>query len=107
MTADPLLVDLGRYLRRGRAFAGFSQQGLGYRADVTQSMISRAERGLAPSMGVDRLAQLGRVLGRAFPLGCCPHEHDCAWQPIIPRQHKPTETERLVELMLGRRSDGG
>jgi len=40
------------------------------------------------------------VLGRAFPLGCCPHDHDCAWQTIVPRVRQPGDAERLIRLLL-------
>ena len=99
---EPRLVLFGRYLRHGRALAGFSQAGLGNRADVTQSMISRAERGLAPAMGLDPLTRLGEAMGRAFPLGFCPHEHRCAWQPVVPRAQERTHMERLTAILLGR-----
>lgn len=82
---DPLLVAFGRYVLRSRFLVVKSQQALSNETGVPQSQISRLERGLAPSMGVDRLMMLGEGLGRAMPLGVCPHDHACAWQPIEPK----------------------
>ena len=62
-------------------------------------MVSRAERGLAPAMGVGRLVRLCDALGRLFPLGACPHDHECAWQPIKPPERQTTAVERLVALL--------
>lgn len=77
-----------------------SQDRLARAARVSQTMISRAERALAPAMGLDPLTRLGRVLGRSLPLGVCPHDHDCAWQPIEPQKRVPGETERLIRFLL-------
>ena len=56
-------------------------------------------------MQLERLTTLGEVLGRAFPLGFCPHEHECAWQPIKPPEHQTTDVERLLKLLLGTAGD--
>jgi transcriptional regulator with XRE-family HTH domain len=82
--APTALELLGRYARRGRYFARFSQRALSKRSGVSQSTISRSELGKAGSMPVGRLVLIGAVLGRAFPLGYCPHQHRCALQPIWP-----------------------
>lgn len=103
--ADPRLVRLGRYLRRARSFVGASQQRLADASGVTQSIISRAEGAQAPAMQLERLAALAEVLGRAFPLGVCPHDHECAWQPIKPPEHHTTDVERLPKLILETGSD--
>ena len=98
---EPLLVVFGRYVRRARALAEFSQEGLARRAGVSQSTISRCERGLTHSLGLDPLTRMGRALGRALPLGFCPHDHHCAWQLIVPRPDKRTEIERIAAVLLG------
>ena len=105
LQADPRLVRLGRYLRRARSFVGASQQRLADASGVTQSIISRAERAQAPAMQLERLAALAEVLGRAFPFGVCPHDHQCAWQPIKPLEHHVTDVERLLKLILEAGSD--
>lgn len=99
---EPPLVIFGRYLRRARGLAGFSQEGLARRAGISQSTVSRCERGLTPSLGLDSLTRMGRALGRALPLGFCAHDHHCAWQPIKPRVDKQTEMERIAAVLLGR-----
>jgi hypothetical protein len=100
LAPDPLLVNLGRYLRRARRYAAKSQQRVANESGVTQSMVSRAERGLAPGMGLLRLVKMCEPFGRLFPLGSCPHDHDCAWQPIKPPEPQSTRVARLLELVL-------
>ncbi len=97
---DPHLVELGRYLRRARRYADKTQQRLANETGVSQSMVSRAERALAPSMRLERLLMLCDGLGRLFPLGTCPHDHECAWQPVKPPpERQKTAVELLVELL--------
>jgi transcriptional regulator with XRE-family HTH domain len=75
---------LGRYIRRSRRLAGLTQQQLADKAGVSQSMVSRAERGLAPAMATVRLVRMVQPLARFFPFGVCPHDHNCSWQPVKP-----------------------
>lgn len=100
LVPEPALVVIGRYLRRARSYAQKSQQRVADETGVTQSMVSRAERGLAPAMPLGKFARLCDALDRLFPLGTCPHEHDCAWQPIRPPEHQITAVERLIALLL-------
>ena len=103
--ANPLVV-FGEYVRRSRYLVDMSQERLGHDSGVSQSMISRLERALAPGMRVDALVLLGEQLGHAFPLGFCPHDHRCTWQ----RRHEPNpdpeseqaarRRELLIELGL-------
>jgi transcriptional regulator with XRE-family HTH domain len=53
-------------------------------AGVSQSAISRLERGLTPGMSVERLIRIASAIGLSFPFGFCPHDHRCAY-PIDPR----------------------
>jgi transcriptional regulator with XRE-family HTH domain len=78
---DPLLLAFGQYVKRSRYLACQTQRRLSDESGVDQGQISRLERALAPAMRVDRLVRLSGVLGRVFPLGYCPHEHWCQWQP--------------------------
>jgi hypothetical protein len=87
---DPLLEEFGHYVRRARYLVLMSQQILADETGVPQSQISRLERGFAPGLGLLGLLSLGQGIGRALPLGFCPHDHTCAWQPI-----KPTPVNRL------------
>lgn len=88
--ARQLLVGLGRELRRARRRRGLSQDQLEVRSGVDQTAISRLERGLAPALPVRRLVRLGDALGRDLPLGTCPHDHECIWQPVrnVPEQDR-------------------
>lgn len=91
---------LGDYLRRSRRLAGLSQQRLADVSGVSQTMVSRAERGVAPSMAVERLVRMVQPLARFFPLGVCPHDHPCAWQPFKEVRHEMSVPAQFVERML-------
>jgi transcriptional regulator with XRE-family HTH domain len=75
-----ILVRFGEDLRRCRHHVGMSQQTLEDRSGVDQTLISRLERGIATWSGIVHVVRIHDALGRAFPLGICPHEHACAWQ---------------------------
>lgn len=81
---DPLLIAFGQYVKRGRYLANMTQRRLAAESGVDQGQISRLERALSPWTKVERLVKLSEVLGRALPLGYCPHEHWCSWQPAPP-----------------------
>jgi transcriptional regulator with XRE-family HTH domain len=78
------IIEFGLNLRRARHIAGLSQQRLADLSGVSQSVISRIERGKAPMVGLGRLLLLKRVLGAAWPFGECPHDHKCVWQALGP-----------------------
>jgi hypothetical protein len=79
---DPTRLEVfGAFLRRGRQCAGLSQQRLANLAGVSQTLISRLERGKAAHVGLDRILAIQTVLGGCFPLGVCPHDHSCIWRP--------------------------
>jgi transcriptional regulator with XRE-family HTH domain len=88
------LVAFGMYVKRARHLVGMSQTRLEALSGVDQGQISRLERALSPTTRVERLVAMGTVLGRALPLGCCPHEHWCEWQPAPP---PPPERDWLAE----------
>jgi transcriptional regulator with XRE-family HTH domain len=102
IAVDPTLAVVGRYLRRSRRYLGMTQMQLAAQSGLSQSMISRAERGVAPAVKLERFLALCVALGRLFPLGACPHDHDCAWKPIRPVQ-VPTADEfrRWLEITAG------
>jgi transcriptional regulator with XRE-family HTH domain len=102
---DPTLVEFGRYLKRARGLSQLSQRRLAELSGLSQSTISRLERGIAPSVGIDRIVVLGRALRRALPLGTCPHEHDCPWQPLPQLPTKASRVEAFVALMLSPHAD--
>ncbi len=91
---------LGRYLRRSRQLAGMTQQQLADAAGVSQSMVSRLERGIGPALEVGRLLRTVQPLARLFPLGTCPHDHSCAWQPVKPIDDSISDPTRFVAQML-------
>src|SRR3954467_2773881 len=70
----------GRILRRARHCAGLSQQRLADLSGVSQTTISRLERGKAPRTPIDRVLVLQAVLGGCLPMGVCPHDHHCIWK---------------------------
>ena len=98
-TAGMLLI--GRYVRRSRLLAPMTQQQLADQAGGSQSMVSRLERGVEPAVEAARLVQVVRPLARLFPLGACPHDHNCAWQPAKPIDDSVSDPTRFVHKMLG------
>lgn len=102
---DPLLLAFGQYVRRSRYFLHMSQVELAQASGVDQGAISRLERALAPSMKVERVVKLGGAMGRAFPLGYCPHEHWCQWQRAPERapDPPPSPSWEQMETLYGLR----
>ena len=70
---------IGARFRNGRVHAGLSQRRLAALSGVSQSLISRLERGRCPGLAAKRIIAIAVAIGPAFPLGCCPHDHDCSW----------------------------
>ncbi|MEO8625536.1 MAG: helix-turn-helix domain-containing protein [Candidatus Limnocylindrales bacterium] len=75
------LLAFGMYVKRARYLARCTQTRLEELSGVDQGRISRLERGLSPTTRVEHLVPIAAALGRALPLGFCPHEHWCQWQP--------------------------
>ncbi len=86
---DPLLLAFGQYVKRSRYLAGLSQVQLAKASKVDQGAISRLERAMAPAMKIESVVRLANAIGRAFPLGYCPHEHWCQWQRAPDRAPDP------------------
>jgi transcriptional regulator with XRE-family HTH domain len=78
------LIAFGMYVKRARYLMRTTQTRLEELSGVDQGQISRLERALAPWTRTEHLVQIGKALGRALPLGYCPHEHWCEWQPAPP-----------------------
>lgn len=95
------VVLMGRYIRRSRLLAGLTQQQLADAACVSQSMVSRAERGVAPDIPTARLIQLVQPLARFFPFGVCPHDHNCTWQPVPMPGDPADQRAGYLEYLLG------
>ncbi len=77
-----LLRRFGVEFRRCRLYAGLSQVELARRSGVSQSTISRIERGKAPSAAMFKLVKISHAMGHGFPLGFCPHPHFCSWSRL-------------------------
>ncbi len=71
------LAVIGQALRIARHNAGISQRRLAARTGVSQSAISRIERGSVRGIALLYFARLATTLGDAMPLVGCPHGHDC------------------------------
>jgi transcriptional regulator with XRE-family HTH domain len=97
---DSLLLAFGQYVKRSRYMADLTQVELAKLAEIDQGAISRLERALAPAMRVERLVKLGAAMGRAFPLGYCPHEHWCQWQRAPDRAPDPPPRPSWEEMQV-------
>src|SRR5688572_21429688 len=93
------LVLLGRYVRRARGYSWMTQMELAEASGVSQSTISRLEAGSANQLPVDRLIRIGNALGATLPLGTCPHNHPCAWQPFGPARDAHRDRDFLDYLL--------
>jgi len=97
---DPLLLAFGQYVKRARYFSDLSQTELAKASDVDQGAISRLERALAPAMKIERVVKLAGAMGRAFPLGYCPHEHWCQWQRAPDKAPEPPRRLTWDEMQI-------
>jgi transcriptional regulator with XRE-family HTH domain len=66
---EEILKAIGERIYVGRRDLGVSQEWLGRACGLSQSEISRLERGQTPSMRLERYARLLAVLGTGVPLG--------------------------------------
>ena len=71
------LAVIGQAVRIARERAALSQRRLAARAHVSQSAISRMERGAVRGIGLVYFARVVDALGDAMPLVGCPHGHAC------------------------------
>ncbi len=95
----PVMVIFGARFAHARAKAGLSQRALAYEAGVSQSVVSRLERGLVSHMSAERIIRLSMALGPSFPFGFCPHDHNCSW-PYDPRPGVGSRASRS-DLLVG------
>lgn len=63
---DGLGTEVGRLVRTARVTIGWTQQELGARAHVPQSLISRLERGVHSGVDFDDLERIAKALGGRF-----------------------------------------
>src|SRR6187399_1678257 len=88
-------VLIGSRFRYGRQQAGLSQRRVAELSGVSQSLISRFERGRCPGMAAHRVMAIAMALGPRFPFGFCPHEHVCKWP------YNPDGPKTLGHLLNG------
>jgi len=100
LSPGPQLVLVGRYLWRARMLSGKTQQCVANESGVSQSMVSRAERAVAPGMPFERFVAMCQPLDRLFPLGVCPHDHECAWQPIQRDRVDADDASRFIAYLM-------
>ena len=79
-TPTPETIEVGQRFRFGRQQAGLSQRSVADRSGISQSEISRLERGKTPGMSAYRVFAIALSLGDGFPFGTCPHPHRCAYR---------------------------
>jgi len=77
-----LLRRFGIEFRRCRLYAGLSQVELARQSGVSQSTISRIERGKAASASLIKLARISEAMLAGFPFAYCPHPHFCPWNRL-------------------------
>jgi transcriptional regulator with XRE-family HTH domain len=104
-----LLRRFGVEFRRCRLYAGISQVELARRSGVSQSTISRIERGKAASASLIKLVRISEAMRSGFPFGFCPHPHFCAWNRLdedgrtsVDPRRPFTSDELLEDIRLGR-----
>lgn len=89
-TPTPETIEAGLRFRHGRHQAGLSQRRLADQSGISQSEISRLERGMTPGMSAYRVFTIALALGSRFPFGTCPHPHRCAWSAEAPTTGRST-----------------
>jgi DNA-binding XRE family transcriptional regulator len=88
--ATPEMQEMGARVRVGRHAAGLSQRVVAYRAGVSQSEVSRLERGLGGNISTYRFVNICFAIGPSFPFGDCPHHHNCLYtRPRSDRSPQP------------------
>jgi len=92
---DPDFELIGARFRNGRRQAGLTQRQVAERAGISQSIVSRFERGLVRRSSAEKIVRLGLALGTRFPFGCCPHDHKCPWPA------NPTASQSFWEMLNG------
>lgn len=104
------LAALGSAVRIARERSALSQRQLATRSGVSQSAISRVERGAVRGLHLRYFARVVLALGNSMALVGCPHGHDCAyarqWRDALRElgvgpdrpMHHPDEGTTLFEL---------
>lgn len=85
----PEMVVMGARFRNGRLMSGQSQREVAARSGVSQTGVSRLERGLATGMSAERIIRIAAAIGPGFPFGFCPHHRRGCAYPSDPRTRSP------------------
>ena len=83
----PAMQEMGARIRAGRLAAGLSQRAVADWAGVSQSEVSRLERGQGGNISTYRFVAICFAIGPRFPFGSCPHNHDCPHTRPTPPAH--------------------
>lgn len=99
-----MLRRFGAELRRRRRVSGLSQGRLAELSGVSQSSISRLERGKAPYASLQLIVRLGEAMGGRMPIAYCPHKHGCVWERLDelgnPAERRETTDDWRLDLRL-------
>ena len=99
------LAVIGHAVRIARERSALSQRRLAARADVSQSAISRMERGAVRGIGLVYFARVVTALAEAMPLVGCPHGHGCEydrqWRSVIRQVVPDLAPRRRFESVEG------
>ena len=79
-----MVSRLGRRLKQYRELAGFTQNELAKRADVSRPIISNVERGTQDSMTLDNAGKLAKALGISIDLLAGQGQDDSDLLPTTP-----------------------
>ena len=90
----PAMQEMGARIRSGRLAAGLSQRAIAELAGVSQSEVSRLERGQGGNISTYRFVAICFAIGSAFPFGNCPHNHNCP-------HTRPTASVHIRRQFLG------
>ena len=93
-----MLEWFGDVVRQARTSTGMGQRDLAERCGVSQSTISRLERGGVARLPLVRLLSLSFALDGRVPIGACPHGHACAWPRHLPERPMLPTMEALIAL---------
>ena len=76
---EPDFVLVGARFRNGREVRKLTQRQVADMSGISQSVVSRFERGLVRRASAERIVRIALVLGPSFPFGFCPHDDGCPW----------------------------
>jgi transcriptional regulator with XRE-family HTH domain len=96
-----MLRRFGAELRRCRSVSGLSQGRLADLSGVSQSSISRLERGKAPYASLQLIVRLGEAMNGRMPIAHCPHKHGCVWERLDESGNPAERRDATYDWRLG------